>query len=127
MKRMALILTAVVTLAGCGAATAERPTARVSATPTTDMTRQACHLVSAHDPDDIDASFDPNAWLATAQAATKATDPGVQEAGQHLLHVAAANEQISEDDRRGMPNINLARATLKLSQACINLYGDGPW
>jgi hypothetical protein len=127
MKKIALTLAAVLALTGCGAATAERPHAAAPAvTRPADTSREACHHLSLV-PDDVETRFDPNAWLNTAQAAKNALDPGVSAAGERLRSVVAANEQLSEGDRQGQPNIDLMDATLKLAQACGNLYGDGPW
>lgn len=125
MKHLALMLAAAAMLAGCGAATAEKHAASPSAT--VNAARQACHMLSLVPDDDVNAKFDPRTWQAAAQTAKKAADPGVSAAGGRLLKVVATNEQLSEADRQGRPNIDLSEATLKLAQACAGLYGDGPW
>jgi hypothetical protein len=51
----------------------------------------------------------------------------VADAGAQLREAVAASEQLSKEERRGEANINLAKASLALAQACSTLYGDGPW
>lgn len=122
---------AAVLLTGCGAVGAgESARQTVSAKPAaepTDTTRQTCHELSGIPQNDIDARFDPTLYVPVVEAAKTAKDPGVAAAGVRLRGVVAANEQLSEADRRGDPNLKLMEASLAVAQACGNLYGDGPW
>lgn len=123
-------LAAVSLLLVSGCASTEAP-ASAPASPTAPADRHtasACVLVARAT---AEHDFQFGTGTRAASRAVNATDPGVREAGRHLLAAGLEVDRLfvenDPDVDRGPANERLAEAQQGLLSACTGLFGPQPW
>lgn len=133
MKRSLPVVALVLLLAGCGSEqppVASAPTpATVSptaaSTPPPSDDRATCHRVSTVEAVSIVAHLEPAHSRPVADAALLSTDQDMRGAGMALDATLKALADV--DNESTSKEVEVSRAWRYVAEACIGLYGDGPW